>query len=301
LVALGWGVALAQGLARLTPGPALAQGLARLTPGPALLMTLTLGSITTIVISSPEIAKEALQKKDQAFSSQTIPDTSRAFDHDKVSMVWLPALAPWRNPRKPSATQIFAPQQLDATQALRRKKVQELLDHVNQCCNSGEAVDIGRAIFVTVLNAISNTFFSFVLAQYSSNLSLEFQDLICGVMEGLGKPNVADYFPAHPQGARRRMMIYFEKLMGILDGIINERVQLRASSEGSKARMIYFEKLMGILDGIINERVQLRASSEGSKASNDVLDSFLNLAEEDNSEISHEKFKHLLLVIEYLS
>ena len=93
-------------------------------------------------------------------------------------------------------------------------------------------------------------------------------------MEGLGKPNVADYFPAFrlvdPQGARRRMTIYFEKLMGILDGIINERVQLRASSDGSKA-------------------------------SNDVLDSFLNLAEEDNSEINREDFKHLLLVIEYLS
>ena len=69
--------------------------------------------------------------------------------------------------------QIFAPQQLDVTQALRRKKLQELLDHVNQCCNSGEAVDIGRAIFVTVLNAISNTFFPIDLARYSSNLSLE--------------------------------------------------------------------------------------------------------------------------------
>jgi cytochrome P450 len=152
--------------------------------------------------------------------------------------------------------------------------VQELLDHVNQCCNSGEAVDIGRAAFVTVLNAISNTFFSIDLGRHSSNLSQEFQDLICDVMEGLGKPNVADYFPAFhlvdPQGARRRMTIYFEKLMGILDGIINERVQLRASSDGSKA-------------------------------SNDVLDSFLNLAEEDNSEISREDFKHLLLVIEYLS
>ena len=48
--------------------------------------------------------------------------------------------------------QIFAPQQLDATQALWRKKVQELLDHVNQCYNSGEEIDIGRATFVTVLN-----------------------------------------------------------------------------------------------------------------------------------------------------
>ena len=251
------------------------QAIAKLSKTYGPLMTLRLGSITTIVISSPKIAKEALQKKDQAFSSRTVPDTGRVFNHDKVSIVWLPALAPWRKLRKVSATQIFAPQQLDATQALRRKKVQELLDHVNQCCNSGEAVDIGRATFVTVLNAISNMFFSIDLGGYSSNLSQEFRDLICVIMEEAGKPNVADYFPTlrlvDPQGARRRMMIAYGKLIEIFDRIINERVQLRASSEGSKA------------------------------SNDDVLGSFLNLVEEDNSEISCNDFKHLLLVIDYLS
>ena len=91
------------------------QAVAKLSKTYGPLMTLKLGSITTIVISSPDIAKEALQKKDQAFSSRTIPDTGRVADHHKVSMVWLPALTHWRNLRKVSATKTFAPQQLDAT------------------------------------------------------------------------------------------------------------------------------------------------------------------------------------------
>ncbi|KAI9181345.1 hypothetical protein LWI28_014100 [Acer negundo] len=37
------------------------------------IMSLKLGSITTIVISSPNVAKAALQKHDQALSSRTIP------------------------------------------------------------------------------------------------------------------------------------------------------------------------------------------------------------------------------------
>nr|POE50327.1 geraniol 8-hydroxylase [Quercus suber] len=220
------------------------QDVAKLSKTYGPLMTLKLGSITTIVISSPYIAKEALQKNDQAFSSRTIPDTCRVFDHHKVSIVWLPALARWRNFRKVSATQIFAPQQLDATQALRQQKVQELLDHVNQCCsNGGKVVDIGRAAFIT--------------------------ELVCVVMELGGKPNIADYFPVlrlvDPQGARRRMAIYLGKLIEIFDRIINERVQLRAS--------------------------------EGSNARNDLLDSFLNLAEDDNSDLSRDDCKHLLLVL----
>ena len=88
-------------------------------------------------------------------------------------------------------------------------------------------------------------------------------------MEVAGKPNIADYFPvlrlADPQGARRRMTIYYGKLIEIFDGIINERVQLRAS--------------------------------KGSNARNDLLDSFLNLAKDDNSELSCDDFKHLLMVL----
>ena len=46
------------------------QDVAKLSKTYGPLMTLKLGSITTIVISSPDIAKEALQKNDQAFSGQ---------------------------------------------------------------------------------------------------------------------------------------------------------------------------------------------------------------------------------------
>ena len=56
--------------------------------------------------------------------------------------------------------------------------------------------------------------------------------------------------------------------------------------------MIDYGKLIEIFDSIINERVQLRASSESSKASNDVL-GFFHLVEEDNLEISYNDFKHL--------
>ena len=175
--------------------------------------------------------------------------------------------------RKACATQIFAPQRLDATETLRLAKVQELLDHVNQSCKSGAPIDIGLVVFTTVLNSISNTLFSIDLVQYDSNLSQEFRDLVCGVANEAGRPNIADYFPAlrliDPQGVRKRIRIYFSKVFGIFDGIINQRLQLRASSKGFKE-------------------------------SKDVLDSLLSLTEEDNPEISLLDIKHLLLVIDYL-
>ncbi|KAK1560518.1 hypothetical protein Q3G72_027556 [Acer saccharum] len=231
------------------------------------IMSLKLGSITTIVISSPHVAKEALQTHDQALSSRTILDGARGLDHHKHSIAWLPVSAPWRNLRKVCATQMFTAQRLDATQAVRRKKVQELVDYVHESCRSGSVVDIGQAAFTTIMNSLSNTLFSIDLAHFQSDLSQNFNKLVYVVMEESGKPNIADYFPFlqsfDPQGIRKRITTNIEKLLNIFDGIIDERILAR-------------EKTM-------------------SKESKDLLDSLLNLAEENSSQLSLTSIKHLLL------
>ncbi|XP_065859476.1 cytochrome P450 76T24-like [Euphorbia lathyris] len=233
------------------------------------LMSLKLGSITTIVISSPEFAKEALQKHDQALSSRTIPDAARPHDHHQCSIVWLPALDRWRSLRKVTATELFTSRKLEATQDLRQKKVQELLMFVGENCKTGQAIDIGQAAFTTFMNLISNTFFSIDLASYNSNVSLQFYDAIVGTMEQLGKPNLADYFPLFqimdPQGIRRRTKLFSERLLETFDGIITERLQLKSSSTPIKEK-------------------------------HDLLDSLLNISrEENNSELSLVDIKHMLL------
>jgi len=235
------------------------------TYGP--LMTLKLGRITTIVISSPNIAKEALQKHDQALSSRTVPDAVRG--HHKNSILWLPASSHWKFLKKLTATQMFTSQRLDASRALRGKKVQELLEYVHEKCNKGHAVDVGRSVFTTVLNLISNTFFSLDIANYNSDLSQEFSYLVVGVMEQIGKANIADYFPilrlVDPQGIRRKTNNYLKRLTQIFDSIINERTRLRSSSVASKA-------------------------------SHDVLDALLILAKENNTELSSTDIQVLLIV-----
>lgn len=64
------------------------------TYGP--IMSLKLGRLTTVVISSPEAAKEALKTHDHVLSARTFNDPIRAFDHHKHSVVWIPASARWR-------------------------------------------------------------------------------------------------------------------------------------------------------------------------------------------------------------
>lgn len=80
-----------------------------------------LSSITTIIISSPQVGKQVLHENGQVFSSRTIPHSLHALDHHKYSVVFMPPSPKWRNLRRVCATKIFSPQVLDSTQILRQQ------------------------------------------------------------------------------------------------------------------------------------------------------------------------------------
>ncbi|KAJ8447496.1 hypothetical protein Cgig2_019490 [Carnegiea gigantea] len=227
------------------------------------LISLKLGSVTTIVVSSSHVAKEMFLKNDQALANRNIPDSIRASNHDKLSMSWLPVSDKWRHLRKISAVLLLSPQRLDASQALREAKVKQLLEYVAECSKSSKSIDIGRAAFTTSLNLLSNTIFSKELAQYNSSVSQEFKELIWSIMEEIGRPNCADFFPIlgyiDPYGIRRRLTTYFDKLIAIFQDIIRERQKARSSN---------------------------------SSTTNDTLDTLLNLYQEN--ELTVDEIHHLL-------
>ncbi|GJN30886.1 hypothetical protein PR202_gb19230 [Eleusine coracana subsp. coracana] len=137
------------------------RSLARLAERHGPVMTLRLGTVTTVVASSADAARDVLQRHDAAFSWRSVPDAARARDHDKHSMGWLPPSSPrWRALRKACSAELFAPHRLDAHQSLRLEKVQQLVSHVARLAHQVKAVDVGRVAFTTVLNLLSCTVFS---------------------------------------------------------------------------------------------------------------------------------------------
>ncbi|CAK9166429.1 unnamed protein product, partial [Ilex paraguariensis] len=195
------------------------------------IMSLKLGHITTVVISSAATAKEVLQKQDLAFSSRSVPDALHAHNQFQFSVVWLPVATRWRSLRKILNSNIFSCNRLDANQHLRCRKVQELVSYCRKNSQTGEAVDMGRAAFRTSLNLLSNTIFSKDLTDPYNDTAKEFKDLVWNIMVEAGKPNLVDFFPVlkkiDPQGIRRRMTAHFGKVLNMFNGLINERLDIR--------------------------------------------------------------------------
>nr|AJD25185.1 cytochrome P450 CYP76S7 [Salvia miltiorrhiza] len=225
-------------------------------------MSLKLGSVTTVVFSSPETAKLVLQKHDASFSSRTIPSASKALRHDEFSMVWLPVGEQWRKLRKICKEHMFSTSRLDASEGLRREKLQKLRDYVGECCETGRAVDVGEAAFTTSLNLMSASLFSVEFGQFNSDSSQEMKDVVWGVMESVGRPNLADYFP----------VLKFADPQRILKGL-----------------EFYAGKLIARFDEIIDERLK----SRGEK--HDLVEVLIDLHQKDGAQLSRDDIKHLLL------
>ncbi|MCE0481879.1 hypothetical protein HAX54_040057 [Datura stramonium] len=245
------------------------QSLAKLAEKYGPIISLRLGQITTVVISSSAVAKQVIQKQDLAFSSRTIPDAIYALDHYQFSVVWLPVTNRWRSLRKILNSYIFSGSRLDANQHLRSRKMQDFIAYCHRCSQTGEAVNIGQAAFETSMNLLSNTIFSKDVVDPYANTGKVFKDVVWKIMEEAGKPNLADYFPLlkriDPQGIRRRVGKNFGKLLEQIEGLIDERLE---------------------------QRRRLATS-----CSTDVLDVLLNTSNEDPQAIDRNHIQRLCLVL----
>ncbi|KAF7110533.1 hypothetical protein CFC21_110624 [Triticum aestivum] len=189
-------------------------------------MSIRLGAVTTVVVSSPAMAREFLQKLDSVLATRSVPDATGK--HAAGSVPWLPAEPRWRALRKIMATELFAPHLLDA-----------LTDHVARLGREGTAVNIGRVAFTTSLNLISRTVFSIDFTSLDDmSSSKEFQEVITAIMEGLGTPNMSDFFPvlapADLQGMRRRLARLFARLHAMFDAEVDQRLRGRDAGQPRK-------------------------------------------------------------------
>ncbi|XP_009793557.1 geraniol 8-hydroxylase-like [Nicotiana sylvestris] len=243
------------------------QSLAKLADKFGPIISLKLGQITTVVISSSAVAKEIIQKQDLAFSSRTIPDAIHAINQYQFSVIWLPVDTRWRSLRKIMNTYIFSGNKLDANQHLRSQKIQDLIAYCHRCSQTRDAVSIGQVAFETSMNILSSIIFSKDVVDHYANLGKEFKDLVCKISEESGKPNLADYYPVlkriDPQGIRRRLSKHLNILLEQIEGLIDERLEQRRKSSTSN--------------------------------STDVLDVLLNISQEDPQAIDRNHIERLCL------
>ncbi|KAH0640336.1 hypothetical protein KY285_036922 [Solanum tuberosum] len=225
------------------------------------IISLKLGRLPTIVISSSAVAKEAAKKHDSAFSSKTPKDAVEAHNHHKFSIVWLPVDSSRRKSLRTILNScIFSANKLDANQNIRSTKISELIAYCHRCSQTGDAVDFGIAASDIAINVLSNTIFSADLVDLCEKSEKKFKDVIRSITFQIGKFNMVDYFPVlkwiDPQGINGNTCAGFAKLFRIFGDFIDERLEQRKKNQ----------KIKDVLDILLNMSEENDGNGNGNIA-----------------------------------
>jgi hypothetical protein len=99
------------------------------------IMELKLGSICTIIISSPRLAKEVFNTHDQAFSFRPLPTTLNSITYGGLSVGWTHKTDDyWQRLRKIEVLQLFSPKSLNASKHVRDEEISSLIHDVFEDC-----------------------------------------------------------------------------------------------------------------------------------------------------------------------
>ncbi|KAK9049075.1 hypothetical protein SSX86_031958 [Deinandra increscens subsp. villosa] len=214
-------------------GPKPHESLAKLSHKHGPLMTIRLGSIPTVVASTPDAAREILQRNDEACSGRNVPDAVSALVDNDVAVLWIPANGEWRTIRKALNTYLTHQHKLDTLRDLRQNVVEGMLDFLRESERRKAGVDIGKLAFAVALNQMSNTCLSQNVTSYESDDIGGFKTAVKTLMEVDGKFNIADIFPVlkplDPQNIRRQAKAAYDWFDKVTVGFITTRLKHRES------------------------------------------------------------------------
>ncbi|KAK8273244.1 hypothetical protein V6Z11_D11G394300 [Gossypium hirsutum] len=213
------------------------------------IMTLWLGSMSTVVISSNEVAREMFKNHDVVLAGRKIYEAMKGDFGHEGSLITSQYGPHWRMLRRLCTTEFFVTSRLDAMRGVRRRCIDQMLQSVQDASANGtNPIDVGRFVFLMAFNLIGNLIFSKDLLDHKSEKGVKFFYHAGKVMELAGKPNVADFLPilkrVDPQGIRRKTQFHVKKAFEIAGGFIKERMKNIGYGENEGKRKDFLDVLL---------------------------------------------------------
>ncbi|OWM69651.1 cytochrome P450 76A1-like [Punica granatum] len=200
------------------------------------IMTLWLGSMGTVVISSDEVAREMFKNHDAVLAGRKIYEAMKGNHGHEGSIITSQYGPHWQMLRRLCTTEFFVTSRLDAMRCVRGRCIDQMVQFVEDAGASGTAgIDVGRFFFLMAFNLIGNLMFSKDLLDPKSERGAKFFYHAGKVMELAGKPNMADFLPAlrwlDPQRIRSWTQFHVNRAFDIAGEFIRERMEtVRTSS-----------------------------------------------------------------------
>ncbi|CAM8980393.1 unnamed protein product [Rhodiola kirilowii] len=230
------------------------EAFARLASKHGPIMTLWLGTMNTVVVSSSEVAREMFKNHDVTLAGRKIYEAMKGEYGTEGSLITSQYGPHWRMLRRLATTEFFVTCRLDAMRGVRSGCIERMVHFIEDASmNGSKPVDVGRFFFLMNFNLIGNLMFSKDLLDPRADKGKRFFYHAGKVMEFAGKPNVADFLPflrwLDPQKIRRNTQYHVDRAFDIAGGFIKERMAAVDQGRRQERNKDFLDVLLGFEAG----------------------------------------------------
>ncbi|XP_061370945.1 uncharacterized protein LOC133313571 [Gastrolobium bilobum] len=186
------------------------------------IMSLKLGHVPAIVVSSSETAELFLKTHDTVFVGRPKLQATESLVHASKGFAFCDYGAYWRNVRKVCIIQLLSASKVEMFAPLRREQLGLLVKSLENAAASREVVDLSELVGELIENIAYK-----MLLGYSKDDRFNLKELVAEVANLIGTFNLADYVPwldvFDLQGLRRRLSKASKAFDHVLERIIKEK------------------------------------------------------------------------------
>ncbi|KAJ4842282.1 hypothetical protein Tsubulata_023807, partial [Turnera subulata] len=249
-------------------GPLIHQSFRDLSSIYGPLIHLKLGSVSCVVASTPELAKELLKTHELTFSSR-----NQTLAIDRLTYHSSFAFAPygpyWKFIKKMSTFELLSNRMLRQLVPIRTTELHRFLQVLYSKSKVGESVNVTQELIKLSNNIISQMMLGIRSSGTESQSELA-GTLVRQVMQIFGELNVSDYIwfckNLDLQGFKKRIEEIHSRYDRLLEEIIGDREQVREQNKSKGEANEVKDFLDVMLDAMENEDVELKLKRENVKA-----------------------------------
>ncbi|CAL5202316.1 unnamed protein product [Lathyrus oleraceus] len=183
-------------------------------------MHLQLGEVSTIVISSPECAKEVMKTHDLNFASRPHLLASEIMSYNSTNIAFAPYGSYWRQLRKICTSELLSPKQVNSLQPIREEVLSDLVKWI--ASQNGSPINLTEAVISSIYSLVSKSAFGNKCKDQEKFISVVKESIKVSAGFDLG-----DLFPSakwiqRVTGLRPKLESYQRQTDQIFENIINE-------------------------------------------------------------------------------
>lgn len=196
------------------------------------IMHLQLGEICTIVVSSPEFAKEVMKTHDVIFASRPQDIAAKIMSYDYRDIIFSPSGDYWRYLRKICISELLSIKRVQSFRSIREEEVSNLIKWIDS--REGSVINLSDEVNSLMYCITSRAAFG----NKCKDQEL-FVEVVKEILRLLAGFNISDLFPSiglleSMSGIRSRAERVHQKADRIVENIINDHRKSKASLETCK-------------------------------------------------------------------